>query len=282
MRFIVRIPLAAAAGAFLAACNSADLASPREQQLRANVVVNVTPLTPGNGVVGVEEFEVCKYGSSASFSYSVFNRNTGLTSAGTFGLSAGECIVVAQLGGLGADVTVTETGAQAGFQLDHVVVWNREGPNATTTTVSGPTVSGFISGSAGNTIPLHGVLAEFFNVPTPPPGGGEGCTPGYWKQAHHFDSWPAPYTPGTLFSDVFENAFPGRTLVQVLGQGGGGLNALGRHTVAALLNGGSTGVSFDLSAQQVINGFNAVFPEGDYEGQKNIFASFNEQGCPLN
>jgi len=25
-----------------------------------------------------------------------------------------------------------------------------------------------------------------------------------------------------------------------------------------------------------------VFPGGDYEGQKNIFAGFNEQGCPLN
>jgi len=34
--------------------------------------------------------------------------------------------------------------------------------------------------------------------------------------------------------------------------------------------------------QQVIDGFNGVFPGGDYEGQKNIFAGFNEQTCPLN
>lgn len=112
-------------------------------------------------------------------------------------------------------------------------------------------------------------------------GGGEGCTPGYWKQAHHFGSWTAPYTPSTLFSAVFENAFPGKTLLQVLETGGGGLEALGRHTVAALLNAASPGVSSDLTVSQVIAKFNAVFPGGNYEALKNEFAGFNEQGCPL-
>lgn len=110
---------------------------------------------------------------------------------------------------------------------------------------------------------------------------GEGCTPGYWKQSHHFDSWVG-YAPGTLFSAVFENAFPGKTLLQVLRQGGGGLNALGRHTVAALLNASSPGVNFDLTTAGVIAAFNAVFPGGDYEAQKDTFAGLNEQGCPLN
>ena len=110
---------------------------------------------------------------------------------------------------------------------------------------------------------------------------GEGCTPGYWKQDQHFDSWVG-YTPGTLFSAVFENAFPGMTLLQVLQQGGGGLNALGRHTVAALLNASSPGVDFDLTTAGVIAAFNGVFPGGNYEAQKNIFESLNEQGCPLN
>ena len=78
-------------------------------------------------------------------------------------------------------------------------------------------------------------------------GGGEGCTPGYWKQKQHFDSWADPYDPTDLFSDHFENAFPGMTLLEVLGNGGGGLNALGRHTVAALLNSANSGVSFKRS-----------------------------------
>ncbi len=114
-------------------------------------------------------------------------------------------------------------------------------------------------------------------------GGGEGCTPGYWKQPRHFDSWMS-YTPGTMFSDVFEDAFPGMTLLDVLKQGGGGLKALGRHIVAALLNADCTGVSYDRSETQVINMFNSVYPgsKGDYNGVKNILESLNEQGCFLN
>ena len=127
---------------------------------------------------------------------------------------------------------------------------------------------------------------KFVNEGTPPPPppttGGEGCTPGYWKQKHHFDSWPAPYTPDMLFSDVFANAFPGKTLVQVAAQGGGGLIALGRHTVAALLNAASAGVSYDLTVNDVITSFNAAFQFGDYNGLKDIFEGYNEQGCPLN
>jgi hypothetical protein len=115
-----------------------------------------------------------------------------------------------------------------------------------------------------------------------PNGGGEGCTPGYWKQAQHYDSWPAAYSPDMLFSDVFDDAFPGKTLVDVLGNGGGGLDALGRHTVAALLNGASSGVSYDLSSSSVISSFNAVYPGANYERLKNQLASLNEQGCPLN
>ncbi len=112
--------------------------------------------------------------------------------------------------------------------------------------------------------------------------GGEGCTPGYWKHHHHFDSWTAPYTPSTLFGDVFENAFPGKTLLEVLKQGGGGLKALGRHTVAALLNAASGDVDYDLLVGAVISAFNDVFPGGDYETLKDHFEGFNEQGCPLN
>jgi hypothetical protein len=90
-------------------------------------------------------------------------------------------------------------------------------------------------------------------------GGGEGRTPGFWKQAHHFGHWPAqwcpsdtcPCAPATLFCDVFNcagagvgctsavnSAYAGKTLLQVLQQGGGGFKALGRHAVAGLLNSG--------------------------------------------
>jgi hypothetical protein len=118
---------------------------------------------------------------------------------------------------------------------------------------------------------------------TPTTCGGEGCTPGYWKQPHHFGSWTAPYKPNDQFSKYFENAFPGKTLLQVLSSGGGGLTALGRHTVAALLNGASSGVDFGMSDEEVIAAFNAVFPgsKDEYNELKDEFGTLNERGCPL-
>ena len=115
-------------------------------------------------------------------------------------------------------------------------------------------------------------------------GVAQGCTPGYWKQPHHFDSWPNPFMPESLFSDVFEDAFPGKTLREVLRGGGGGLNALGRHTVAALLNAAAGEVSFGLTPSEVIALFNDVFPgtKDEYNELKDSFEALNEQGCPLN
>jgi hypothetical protein len=129
-----------------------------------------------------------------------------------------------------------------------------------------------------------GVTDIDLGCPPRPPGGGEGCTPGYWKQEHHFDSWTSPYDPGDLFNSHFENAFPGKTLLDVLKQGGGGLKALGRHTVAALLNAASPNVDYAFSPATVIASFNAVFPgsNDDYETLKDEFEKQNERGCPLN
>lgn len=129
-----------------------------------------------------------------------------------------------------------------------------------------------------------GVTDIDLGCPPRPPGGGEGCTPGYWKQDQHFDSWTNPYDPGDAFSAHFENAFPGMTLLEVLKQGGGGLDALGRHTVAAMLNSASSRVDYAFSAATVKASFNDVYPgsKSEYETLKNQFAAQNERGCPLN
>lgn len=109
----------------------------------------------------------------------------------------------------------------------------------------------------------------------------EGCSPGYWKQPQHFDEWPAPYATSTLFSSVFENAFPGKTLLQVLSLNGGGLNAVGRQTVAALLNASNPGVDFTFTETEIINMFNSEFPVGDYGELKEILEYQNTVYCPL-
>ncbi len=117
-----------------------------------------------------------------------------------------------------------------------------------------------------------------------PAVGGEGCTPGYWRQDHHYDSWPLAYTPDTLFSDVFEDAFPGLTLGEVVQMKGGGLNALGRHVVAALLNAGSSDVSYEYRTSTIIEDFNNVFPstKKEYNSLKHELDALNNEGCPLN
>jgi hypothetical protein len=115
----------------------------------------------------------------------------------------------------------------------------------------------------------------------------EGCTPGYWKQEHHHDSWPLPYTPGSPFSTWFDDAFTGLTLQDVVAKEDTPIDALeilGAHTVAALLNAAST-VNYPMSVQEVIDAFNAAYLAGTdeaYLAQKDLFEAFNEAGCPLN
>ncbi len=95
------------------------------------------------------------------------------------------------------------------------------------------------------------------------------CSPGYWKQAHHFDSW-VDYTPEQLFGTVFSDAFPNKSLVQVLSSGGGGLNALGRHVVAALLN-NSADLGTGTTTAGVISTFNSIYAGAPTSGNTNSY-----------
>ena len=123
-----------------------------------------------------------------------------------------------------------------------------------------------------------------------PPQGGEGCTPGFWKEwtgvppGGQPNAWAATgYHWGDPFvSAGFVNAFPGNTFLQVLNKGGGGKNALGRHAVAALLNAAHPDVSYDLSVAQVVARFNDVMiNDGNVNALKSELETLNEQGCPL-
>ena len=239
-----------------------------------------------------QQSQVCASGPAGTYNFTAaetdpLNINT-INATTSFSLQADQCVLLATTtsGGFGLNATtnVTFVSGPTGVTLVDVdrtdylfASLSDPSPTSSTSTHTGPTV--------GATLGLELASLLVFNFtqgpPPPPPPGGEGCTPGYWKQTQHFGNWTAPYTPSTLFSAVFEDAFPGMTLLQVLEQGGGGLKALGRHTVAALLNGASADVDADMTAQQVIDAFNAVFPGGDYTTLHNQLAGFNEQGCPL-
>ncbi|MBT8478454.1 MAG: hypothetical protein KJO06_06025 [Gemmatimonadetes bacterium] len=127
----------------------------------------------------------------------------------------------------------------------------------------------------------------------PPQGGGQGCTPGYWRQSQHFGDW-TNHDPSDSFGSLFDlpgslerpehDVSPaGLTLLDAVKLRGGKVNALIRHTVAALLNAANPSVDYDYTEQQVIDKFNAAIAgsAGDIESQKNDFARLNEQGCPL-
>jgi uncharacterized repeat protein (TIGR01451 family) len=127
------------------------------------------------------------------------------------------------------------------------------------------------------------------SVAVNPPPGGEGCTPGFWRQPQHFDSWVG-FEPSDSFEDVFgvdvtltvaRQTVDDPTLLQAVRAQGGGVNALARHAVAALLNASNPDVASDFTTAQVIALVQAAVASGDFETAKNLLAAANEQGCPL-
>ena len=116
-----------------------------------------------------------------------------------------------------------------------------------------------------------------------PPPSIHGCTPGYWKQKHHFDSWVG-FTQSQDYDTVFGvNAFdPNRTLLQALSSGGGKMDRLGRHSVAALLNTSNADVSYGMTSAQVIALVQNAVASGDFDFAADQLEALNERGCPLN
>jgi hypothetical protein len=124
--------------------------------------------------------------------------------------------------------------------------------------------------------------------------GNEGCTPGYWKNSP--DCWEC-YTTGTKFSAVFgrqikiftggnpkqsSNYITDPTLLQALGANGGGINALARDAVAALLNACDEDINYPLSVAGVIAAVQAAIDGGaaTIESEHLLLDLYNNYGCP--
>lgn len=124
----------------------------------------------------------------------------------------------------------------------------------------------------------------------------QGCGLGFWKQAQHFGLWEGA-NPDDLFSAHFGRDIEirvkkkdgggtteGPTLLQALKAPGGGVNALARQAVAALLNAQSEAVDYGLTSGDVILMFQAAFDDGSkaaIEAQKDTFETLNELTCPF-
>jgi hypothetical protein len=131
-------------------------------------------------------------------------------------------------------------------------------------------------------------------TPTPPPGD-DGCTPGYWKQDQHFDSWISTgFSPFQTLESVFNVpdslGMDNNTLLQALNFGGGpGVSGaaqnLLRAAVAALLNSAHPGVDYPRTTAEVIASVNAALASNNRTTMLTLAAGLdadNNLGCTLN
>ena len=115
---------------------------------------------------------------------------------------------------------------------------------------------------------------------------GIGLSPGYWKfpNSPQYHTWPAgSWTPSTLFYGAtcggasFVNAFPaypGKTLLQVLGTTGGNSSrpyaALARAVVATVLNSVKFAPNYAISGSEAIQMYNSVYSTGTYQPKPGV------------
>jgi hypothetical protein len=260
----------------LARCSQTPLNSPTSPTADATsagtaLVGDEVPGDPGDGHVHTEFLQVCKTAdSTVAGTFTIAQTGPGNGSfISPITVQPGTCVVAA----VGNNVlSVTET--SAGFVSATI-----DTLNGTTLTTGQPFVNGSsvtLSGQLGHAIRVKNVIEE--------PPGGEGCTPGFWRNERHYGLWTG-YTPGADFDATFGVNFfnPNITLGVAVELNGGGLNALARHGVAGLLSAASASVDYQYTTAQVIA---IVQGTGAYAGlsveaRKDLLEAANEAGCPL-
>jgi hypothetical protein len=148
-------------------------------------------------------------------------------------------------------------------------------------------VAGFMTAGIGTGVGLAHETTQ--TTPTKPPGG-EGCTPGFWK--NHPEDWVG-YSPTATLTSVFGagglGSLGSTTLLDALSFKGGSTleeakQILLRHAVAALLNAAHPDVDYDMTTAEVIALVQTALASGDREdilAAKDTLAGLNEEGCPL-
>lgn len=119
---------------------------------------------------------------------------------------------------------------------------------------------------------------------TTPTGKLEGLTPGFWKThtgtgGADLSGWPETgLSPNASYEAIFGVDVPGSapTLLDALSANGGNINALLRHSAAALLNASDANLNFAYNKAQVIAIVRDAFATGNYEAAKNLLAAQNE------
>ncbi len=112
----------------------------------------------------------------------------------------------------------------------------------------------------------------------------EGLTPGFWKNhtgagGAPLSGWPETgLSPSASYEALFGVDVPNSapTLLQALSANGGGVEALLRHSAAALLNAANPYINYQYTTAQVITMVKSAFASGDFETTKNLLAKQNE------
>jgi hypothetical protein len=277
----------------LAQCSQSPVGSPTSPSLASAGAASLSALgDPGNNLPNYSEIEVCKISSTGVSGTFTISRvgvggSTGTVVSSPFNLAPGACRIVAVDNGpdgVGSQVTITET-STADVQTVTADRIDKDPLTGNDIISNQP----FTNGGTLFVNQFHGFVIRFTNNNNPPPPtGNQGCTPGYWRQDQHLDSWKV-YSPGADFDATFGVNFfnPNITLLDAVALGGGDTNALARHGVAALLNAAAgSGVNYAYTTAQVIA---IVKGTGAYAGlsveaRKDLLAAANEGtgGCPLN
>jgi hypothetical protein len=145
------------------------------------------------------------------------------------------------------------------------------------------TASSTLSGSSTTSVTTGGTPADWQY------SGFHGCTPGYWKQEQHFFAWGSVSRSAsfhTIFNVSYKVTYLDKnlTLLGALDLGGGGVEALARHAVAAYLNSKRAGMNFPYTTAQVVAMVKAAYESKNattIENTKNLLAAANELEGPL-
>ena len=165
---------------------------------------------------------------------------------------------------------------------------NSSGRTITTTLVSG---ENDLSWDAGLVLQNAGIDIEKYvrGRYEEDSGTDEGLTPGFWKTHSEFgpaplSGWPETgYNPTDSYEAIFGVDVQGSpSLLDAMNSGGGDLDALMRHSTAALLNASNPFVAYVYSQSEVISMTQAAISSGNYEITKDLFAVQNELGADLN
>jgi hypothetical protein len=138
-----------------------------------------------------------------------------------------------------------------------------------------------------------GCLVIFQNSKIPDEGG-QGCTPGYWKNNWTKKGGTAFGPTGvdgdaTTLGDVGFAGFSvldgdATSFVDALAAQGGGESAVMRHGAAAYLNASHPDIDYGKSAADVVAAVNAALAAGDADGieaLKDELDGLNNEGCSL-